>query len=128
MLSKTDLSNRFYQIPLTPTGALKLAVPFKPSTQEQLVALPTRLPMGWTQLPPAFSATIETIADLANAYLKADCFIFGQHPLEAAASTPVGITNPTAVDAYPIQASGPIRSPLAYIDVYIDNFVKLAQG
>ena len=76
LLSKTDLSNSFYQTPLTPTGALKLAVPFESSDQEPLVGMvPMRLPMGWTQSPPAFSATTETIADLANAYLKADCFI-----------------------------------------------------
>ena len=128
LLSKTDLSDGFYQIPLTPTGALKLAVPFESTDQEPLVAIPTRLPMGWTQSPPAFSATTETIADLANAYLEADCFIPGPHPLEAAASTPVGLDDPTAADVYPIQESGPIRPALAYVDVYVDDFVKLAQG
>ena len=128
LLSKTDLSDGFYQLPLTPTGALKLAVPFRSSDQEPLVAVPTRLPMGWTQSPPAFSSTTETIADLANAFLEADCFIPGPHPLEAAASTPVEVHNPTAADAYPIQESGPVRPPLAYVDVYVDDFVKLAQG
>ena len=128
LLSKTDLSDGFYQIPLTSTGALKLAVPSESSNQEPLMAIPTRLPMGWTQSPPAFSSTTETIADLANAFLEADCFIPQPHPLEAAASTPVGLDNPNAVDAYPIQESGPIRPALAYVDVYIDDFVKLAEG
>ena len=128
LLSKTDLSDGFYQLPLTPTGALKLAVPFHSPSQEPLVAIPTRLPMGWTQSPPAFSSTTETIADMANAFLEADCFIPRPHPLEAAASTPVELTDPTAVDAYPFKESGPLRPPLAYVDVYVDDFIKLAQG
>lgn len=49
LLSKTDLSDGFYQLHLTPSGALKLAVPFPHAANEPpLVAVPTCLPMGWT--------------------------------------------------------------------------------
>ena len=41
LLSKTDLSDGFYQLHLTPTGALKLAVPFNSIDDKQMVAIPT---------------------------------------------------------------------------------------
>jgi len=60
LLSKTDMSNGFYQLHITPSGALKLAIPFPQAAgQPPLVAIPTRLPMGWTESPPAFSAPTE---------------------------------------------------------------------
>ena len=127
-MSKTDLSDGFYQLPLTPTGALKLAVPFTREDQEPYLAVPTRLPMGWTESPPAFSAMTETIADLINQQLVADQRIPPAHPMEACASSPVPIVDPTAGDAYPITDTGPMRPPLAYTDVYVDDFIKLTQG
>ena len=129
LLSKTDLANGFYQIPLTPSGALKLAVPF-PSDEgeEPLLAIPTRLPMGWTESPPAFSSVTETIADLVNEKLAASPDIPPKHHLEAAASTPAPDLTRSTVDAYPIQDGGPLREPLAYTDVYVDDFIKAAQG
>ena len=128
LLSKTDLADGFYQLPLTPTGALKLAVPFQLPSGAQQLAIPTRLPMGWTESPPAFSAVTETIADLVNANLEQGPWeIPPKHPLEVAASTSVALANPTAKDAFPFHDSGPIRPPLAYTDVYVDDFIKLAQ-
>ena len=57
LLSKTDLSDGFYQLHLSPSGALSLAMPFPSNPDEPpLVAIPTRLPMGWTESPPAFSS------------------------------------------------------------------------
>ena len=128
LLSKTDLADGFYQIPLTPSGALKLAVPFPSDTGEPLLAIPTRLPMGWTESPPAFSSVTETIANLVNAKLASSQTIPPSHHLEAAASTHVPLARSNTVDAYPIQDGGPKRAPLAYTDVYVDDFVKAAQG
>ena len=88
LLSKTDLSDGFYQLHLTPSGALKLAVPFAAKGKEPLVAIPTRLPMGWTESPPAFSAVTETIADLINKSLERSDHIPPSNPLEHKASTP----------------------------------------
>ena len=127
-MSKTNLSNRFYQLHLTPMGALKLAVPFKVDGRPQLVAIPTRLPMGWTKSPPAFSAVTETIANVINERLKTDQHMPPSHPLEALASSPVPLTEPLGRDLHPILMTGPIRPPLAYVDVYVDNFIKLVQG
>ena len=128
LLSKTDLSDGFYQLHLTPTGALKLAVPFSSDSQRPLVAVPTRLPMGWTESPPAFSAVTETIADMVNSALESSDTIPRAHPLETTASTPVPLEAPLASDSFPIQDIGPLRPPLAYVDVYVDDFIKLAQG
>ena len=128
LLSKTDLSDGFYQIPLTPSGALKLAVPFPQLPGEPpLVAIPTRLPMGWTESPPAFSATTETVADLINHDLAASFAMPPPHPLESKASTFTPLT-PSSPDPFPLKEAGPVRPKLAYVDVYVDDFVKLAQG
>ena len=128
LLSKTDLSDGFYQMNLTPTGALKLAVPFpSPAGQPSLVALPTRLPMGWTESPAAFSAVTETIADLINSDLETNDDMPLPHPMEQLASKSVPL-DPFTPDQYPIKEAGPLRRPLAYVDVYVDDFLKLCQG
>ena len=90
LLAKTDLSDGFYQLHLTPSGALQLAMPF-PSTHDEppLVAIPTRLPMGWTESPPVFSTATETIADIANAHLEESMIMPPPHPLEPIASSQV---------------------------------------
>ena len=123
LLSKTDLSDGFYQLHLNPTSALKLAVPFDHKGQPH-IAIPTRLPMGWTESPPAFSSVTETIADVVNANLESHQAIPPSHPLEASASTLVPVPDPNATNQYPVLDTGPIRPCLAYVD----NFIKLAQG
>ena len=128
LMSKTDLSDGFYQLHLTPSSALKLAVPFDTAQGEPQVAIPTRLPMGWTESPPAFSAVTETIADMVNEKLEAGGAIPPLHPLEPLASTPVPLDQPQATDSFHTQDTGPLRPPLAYVDVYVDDFIKLAQG
>ena len=129
LLSKTDLSDGFYQLPLTPSGALKLAVPFPHLPGEPpLIAIPTRLPMGWTESPPAFSAFTETIADLVNEQLEeAPTYMPPPHPLESIASSPVPLTT-SIPEQHPFLDTGPFRPPLAYVDVYVDDFIKAAQG
>ena len=128
LMSKTDLADGFYQLPLTPSGALKLAVPLHLPDGSFNLAVPTRLPMGWTESPPAFSAVTETIADLVNESLeRANPRFPPSHPLERAASTAVPVTNPRDQDPFQIIDSGPVRPPLAYTDVYVDDFIKLAQ-
>jgi hypothetical protein len=55
--------------------------------EDDLLALPLTLPMGWTQSPPTFCAVTETIADVANQRLRRN----GKstpHRLDAAADSP----------------------------------------
>jgi hypothetical protein len=83
--------------------------------------------MGWTESPPAFSAATETIADIANNMLESSLTMPPPHPLEGIASTQVPVT-PSEPDCYPIKEAGPLRPPLAYVDVYLDDFIKAVQG
>ena len=128
MLSKTDLSDGFYQLHLSPSGALQLAMPFPSNHGESpLVAVLTRLPIDWTESPPAFSAATETIADITNQLLEESLSMPPSHPLETLASTPVPIV-PSQPDPFRFKEAGPIRPPLAYVDVYLDDFIKVVQG
>ena len=129
LLSKTDLSDGFYQLPLTPSGALKLDVPFPNLPgQPPLIAIPTMLPMGWTKSPPAFSAFTETIAGFANKQLEETLdYMPPPHPLESMASSPMPLST-SIPEQHPFLDTGPSRPPLVYVDVYVDDFVKAAQG
>ena len=116
-LSKKDLSDSFYQIHLTPSGALKIAVPFPNKfNRPKLVVISTRLLMVWTDLPPDFSATTETISDIENELLKFSPCIPPDHSLEHATFTHVPII-PSSPDAFSIHEAGPLRPTLAYVGV-----------
>ncbi|KAI2489204.1 hypothetical protein MHU86_25381 [Fragilaria crotonensis] len=94
--------------------------------------------MGWVESPPYFTAVTETACDLLNAALRRGWDHPPPHPLESLAATqpatPVGTAMPsTTGDATP----GPVpafkgspgtnASPLAYGDVYVDDFLLAAQ-
>lgn len=86
-LAKVDLADGFYRVGLNPSAIPKLAValPQFPG-EDQLIALPLVLPMGWIESPPYFCAATETVADLANnwpAHVPPP-----PHPLESVANTP----------------------------------------
>ncbi len=69
-MGKYDLSDGFHCLQLTTKSAAALMVmPPQWEGEEQLVAMPLVLPMGWTQSPPLFLAATETIANLVNAKL-----------------------------------------------------------
>ena len=139
-VSKTDLADGFYRIPLTSSGIPNLGVilPRFPN-EEQLVAFPLVLPMGWVESPPAFCAATETVADLANG-LPASVLL-PNHPLEEVASTPPEVSTPlgsqcdpkrsrSAMDAKPRRRHvlRPYRRPIALHDIYVDDFISLIQG
>ena len=88
--------------------------------------------MGWTESPPAFSAVTETIADLVNVSLERNLEMPKAHPMEAAASIPVPLSDPEANAEFPVQDTGPLPPPLAYVNIYVkiyvNDFIKLAQG
>ena len=90
---------------------------------EPLVALPLALPMGWVESPPYFTSVTEA-CDLLNDSLLSNGKPFTPHPLETLALTPP--TDDTIGFAVPRSAchgSGMPRSPpLAYSDVYVDDF------
>jgi hypothetical protein len=67
LLSKFDIKDGYYRIPLKASDAPMLAVILPAyNGEEPMVAIPLSLTMGWTESPPIFCAASETVADLAN--------------------------------------------------------------
>ena len=136
---KLDIADGFYRIALSPKDIPKLGVVFPTrNSSEKLVALPLVLPMGWKNSPPIFSSATETIADIANTNLNNPLYQPNTHPLSTLASAQDSMmlphkTTPTLpADALPIPtARDPCLpsqpSAAAYIDVYVDDFLALAQ-
>ena len=126
--------------------------------QQRLVALPLVLPMGWKNSPPIFSTATETIADIANQRLNDPSYTPSHHPLSTLASTiqltPAAsipqqqqcqpssstmtqpTTSPTPTPSIPHHLQVPAsRDPClptstlqGYVDVFVDDFLVLAQG
>jgi hypothetical protein len=124
---KLDIADGFYRLWIRPPDVPKLAVayPCKPG-EEQLIAFPLALPMGWVESPPYFCSVTEKITDLANQRLKEGHLSNDdRHRLDEAA------------DTYMVDAPEPQwwtgsamtgAAPLAAFDVYVDGFIGVAQG
>ena len=142
---KVDISDGFYRINLRPADVPKLGVvfPTKPGA-EPLVAFPLVLPMGWTHSPPFFSAATETAADIANTHLQSGQPSAPHHLDELASTLSAGASpslpspasdQPPTIQQY-CQSLPHHRDPslpsrldfLHYIDVFVDDFIGLAQG
>lgn len=143
-LSKIDIADGFYRIKVSATDIPKLGVLLPRATgEEPMVAFPNTLPMGWVNSPPYFSAATETGADLMNRRLTQmdkEGLRLPSHRLEelALGAVPSDDTphNSTAKRALPHTTPVPhasghrprYRRPLAYADVYVDDFIALVQG
>ena len=69
---KANVSDGFYRIGLRQSNATKLGLVFPSEAgEEDLIAIPLTLPMGWKNLPPIFCTATETVADLSNEALRA---------------------------------------------------------
>ena len=132
-LIKLDISDGFYRIALAVDDIPKLGVAFPTANgADPLVAFPLVLPMGWKNSPPIFSTATETIADLANARLRAFTPPLPHHlddMAELIASQPPALPIPAGITlSVPRDPSLPNpTAPLAYADVYVDDFVGAAQ-
>ena len=146
---KLDIADGFYQMWLATKDIPSLGVimPTAPG-EPRLAALPLVLPMGWTESPPYFCTMTETATDLANTALQTR-WDPPRHPLEAMAA---GRTEeePTRSahrasqvtqdlhhhlrlhqchhNTQRIHPQRPANQPLAYVDVFVDDHVALAQG
>ena len=100
--------------------------------EEQIVAIPLNLPMGWKNPPPLFCTDMETVADLANEALRTHQ-TSKRHLLdiraEAVDPPPVPLLTPehAALKRDPY-LQRPNAKLLAYVDVFLDDFLGLAQG
>jgi hypothetical protein len=133
-LSKIDIADGFYRVWLQLADIVKLGVALPTSYgQPLLVAFPLALPMGWVESPPYFTALTETACDLANNELRAreKRPRNTAHRLEAVAATPP----PGAVEAeekgeaarFTRRGSRKGSPPVAAVDVYVDDFLLMAQ-
>ena len=137
-LIKVDLADGYYRMQIDPHSSPKLAVVFPHLPGEpQLVAIPTRIPMGWKNSPPLFCAATETVTDVANRLLLRNAKAAPHRLDHWAASRPATRQINPAADprsAVPVPLSpDPHLNPhrrrrLHYVDVYIDDFIAAAQG
>ena len=132
-MAKIDIADGFYRVWLQPDDIAKLGVALPtPPGCTPLVAFPLALPMGWIESPPYFSSLTETACDLANTRLShGDPQLHHQHRLEAVADTlpPDLASCPRPAPQHTATGStvNRRRPPLASVDVYVDDFLLLAQ-
>jgi len=125
-LAKLDLADGYYRIPLAPHAVQQLAVVLPADAGgDALIGLPLSLPMGWGLSPPYFCAFTETCADMANDTLANPALSLPPTPLESLAQTTPLVLDPPP--EFPLWQSEPPLHPLAYTDVYIDDFILTAQ-
>jgi hypothetical protein len=127
LLAKIDLADGYYRVPLTASAALNLAVVLPPDPSipyEPLLGIPLSLPMGWRDSPPFFCAFTETCTDLANA-VHVDNPI---HPFSLPTSDTMTETHPfNPRTIWPYNSHLPTH-PLNFTDVYMDDFMMIAQA
>ena len=148
-LAKFDIANGFYRVPLDPETALALSVVlprFHPS-EPPLIAIPLVLPMGWTESPPSFCALTESITDVVNARmhlvstdvhrLEEVITTEGDAAAALAAVESLELPCPSYQSQYQLPESAPapnhftsqpLAAPLAYTDVFVDDFISMVQG
>ena len=135
-LAKIDIADGFYRVWLHLADIVKLgvAIPTAPGCP-LMVAFPLALPMGWVESPPYFCTLTETACDRANDMLstRSTPCLNQAHRLEQVASTPPpadadepSLPRQTVVSPLPtLKGSG--RPPVARVDVYVDDFLLMAQ-
>ena len=131
-LAKIDIADGFYRVWLQTADIPKLGVVLPTHTSSSpLIAFPLALPMGWVESPPYFTALTETACDLANVAIASRPTLSRlqtPHRLETVADTP-----PDDDVCYTPTQSGVSRSdtlrlpPVAAVDVYVDDFLLMAQ-
>ena len=130
LLGKIDIADGFYRIGIQPRDIPRLGVILPSDGAEPLVALPLSLPMGWVESPPYFTAVTETACDLMNTSLRHGETL-PPHPLESLAATPPSATTSPTGEKVPrlarMGSTMPRSPPLAYGDVYVDDFILAAQ-
>ena len=132
-LLKADISEGFYRIGLRPEDAPKLGLIFPSGEEEEpMVAIPLTLPMGWKNSPTLFYTATKTVADLANEALHSHQ-PSKQHQLDDRAEAIEPPPAPPLTQEHAQLTRNPyLRQPkaklLAYVDVFVDDFLGLAQG
>ena len=129
---KVDITDGFYCVGLAPEDVPSLGVCLPPGPDgKTLVAFPLVLLMGWMESLPQFCAVTETVADLANTALREKTQrLRTPHRLDQVLeSTVPGLDIPIS-GHLDINHNRVVKSKgaLAYIDIFVDNFLGITQG
>ena len=97
-----------------------------------MVAIPLKLPMGWKNYPPLFCTDTEMVVETANKALRSHQ-PSKQHQLDNRAEAIEPPPAPPLTQENAQLTQNPyLRRPksklLAYVDVFVDNFLGIAQG
>ena len=125
------MSYGFYRIGLRPEDAPKPGHIFPSGADEEpMVDIPLTLPMVWKNSPPLFCMATENVADLENEALRSHQ-TSKIHKLDQREEAVASLTAPPLAKEH----TQPIRDLylrknnaklLAYLDVFVDNFMGLA--
>jgi hypothetical protein len=128
LLSKVDLSDGYYRVPLSPSAALELAVVLPPlQGGNPIIGIPLKLPMGWKYSPPYFCAYTETMADLSNHHIVNQTS-HAPHRLEGAIAQIPSEHHPADPNSLQPPLEYALQQPIAYTDVYMDDFLGISQN
>ena len=132
-LLKADVSDRFYLIGLLPEDAPNLGLIFpNGSDEESIVTIPLTLPMGWNPPPPLLCTATETVVNIVHESLRSHQ-PSRPHNIDDREEAVAPPPEPTLAAEHTQLTRNPyLRRPkaklLVYVDVFVDNFLGLAQG
>ena len=127
-IAKDDISDGFYNVFVNANGVKQFGIILPtPPGQEPLVLFFLVLPMGWVLSPPVFCALTETVADLTKAGIDSN-WRPPLHRLEQVADTLTPSDRPVSKAGRPPRIQARNKGPLGVDDVYMDDFILLAQG
>ena len=92
--------------------------------------------MGWIERPAYFCSVTETVADLMNNRLRSGNLTTSAHKLDSVTDSPpepIPVPTPASDPAVQlpvptVRSHGPLQHPLAYTDLFMDDFCQLVQG
>ncbi|EJK58873.1 hypothetical protein THAOC_20968, partial [Thalassiosira oceanica] len=127
-LSKIYISDGFYNVCVNANGSKHFGIVLPtPPGEEPLILFFLGLPMGWVSSPPTFCALTESAADVANDRIDANWAPPG-HRCDSVADTPTESTRPASKTGPPPRIRHRVKGPVGRTDVYVDDFILLAQG
>ena len=129
---KVDIADGFYRVGLAPEDVPSLGVCLPPGPDgKTLVEFPLVLPMGWVESPPQFCDVTENVADLANTALREQIpRLCTPHRLDQVSESSVPGINRPITGHLDINHNRVVESKgaLAYIDIFVDDFLGITQG
>lgn len=118
----------FYNVCVNANGSKQFGIVLPtPPGKEPLILFFLGLPMGWVSSPPTFCALAKSAADVANERIDANWSPRG-HRCDSAADTPTESTRPASKPGPPPRIRHRVKGPVGRTDVYVDDFILLAQG